>query len=1006
VESQLDVIESKVDAFNLAVVLSQLDIIESKIGEVDSAIDVFISQVDLLNLSEIVSLLDIIDIGLEGINSQVDIVTSKIEAFDINRLESKIDIIDNIVDMTLSKVCDIDVQLGVVESKLDVFQHVESINDSAIISRLGALSASLYDDLIIDQRIESRLIGMDSQLDVVESKIDSLKNTTSINDALILTAIDDISINIDLSEIYSQLDVVESKIDANNCCSTIGAINSKLDVFQRTESINDSAIISRLGALSESLYDDLIIDQRIESRLIGMDSQLDVVESKINRIVGACAPTSISMAQTVSSSGSYALCNNITGTITIAASNVMLDLNNYKISAGIVVNSGLDQIAMRNGVVEGTTNGILVNSGTKNVIIENITVKNATLGSGIKFTNVTDATINGCTLTMNTTGLQLSNSHKINVSNTIADCNRNAGFDLISSTTNTFLNCKSLGTGQGNTVTSNNLVTGFVSLNGYGNIFERCIANSTQALSTVDSNSLIAGFALRGHEGGSKIIECEAANSTSSPNGYTIPYGILLEGSISSLISLTGGYPNASNDIYAVEWSPDGQYIALGGDVLDSGTGNEVQIVKFDRVANSLTTVTGVQSLAANERVNSLSWSSDGQYLAVALKKIPNGAKGLLIYSFDRQYGTLTLVASQLTRGTSGESVNSVSWSPNGQFLVAGGLELSGNTGNELQVFSFNRVAGTLTFVTSAISVTSTEQVTSVDWSPDGQYIAVGGIVLNKSLKVFKFDTSPGILTLVAEALGNTDNVYSVSWSPDGQYIAVGGFSLSGGDDAQVFRFNRADASLVKAADSGITGATIYTVSWSPDGQYLIIGGDDLTGGTNDEIQLFKFDRSQGALTSIAGIIPNTGEGRSLHWSPDGQYIALGGKNLSGNELQILNGLQFPNNNVITQNTVYCNSGGIYPSGVGISGPSICNFIVDNNAYSNPIPSALYKPVVPTNYYFVCNVFNQLSGQAPTALQNIALGGCEVISPPEDSILLLKQNKFLLYSLIDMVAAI
>ena len=80
----------------------------------------------------------------------------------------------------------------------------------------------------------------------------------------------------------------------------------------------------------------------------------------------------------------------------------------------------------------------------------------------------------------------------------------------------------------------------FVSANGNGNIFERCIANSTQALSTTDSNSLIAGFALRGSEGCTKIIDSESANSQTNVNGFTVPYGILLEGTLDSVQSITG----------------------------------------------------------------------------------------------------------------------------------------------------------------------------------------------------------------------------------------------------------------------------------------------------------------------------------------------------------------------------------------------------------------------------------------------------------------------------------
>ena len=72
-------------------------------------------------------------------------------------------------------------------------------------------------------------------------------------------------------------------------------------------------------------------------------------------------------------------------------------------------------------------------------------------------------------------------------------------------------------------------------------------------------------------------------------------------------------------------------------------------------------------------------------------------------------------------------------------------------------------------------------------------------------------------------------------------------------------------------------------------------------------------------------------------------------------------------------NTAYCNSGGQFPSGVGISGSSISNMIIQNSAFNNPVFNQTNKPVVYSDYQFVTNVFNQLFGDAPTLLQNISV---------------------------------
>ena len=233
---------------------------------------------------------------------------------------------------------------------------------------------------------------------------------------------------------------------------------------------------------------------------------------------------------TLTQSGHYCLANEITnGPITVAASNVDIDLNNLMAGQGIVINSGLGQIAIHNGTVNGgsTQDGIQVNAGTSGITVQDVTIQNAI--RGIAFESAIGASIENVTLTQNYTGLFLNNAYKINVSNTIASCNTYAGFELLASCTNSFSNCQALSTGEGNTQVINNYVFGFVSTDGHSNIFENCIANTTIGLSTTDANSLIAGFALRGSESCTKIIASESTNAQANSEGVTVPCGILLK---------------------------------------------------------------------------------------------------------------------------------------------------------------------------------------------------------------------------------------------------------------------------------------------------------------------------------------------------------------------------------------------------------------------------------------------------------------------------------------------
>ena len=75
--------------------------------------------------------------------------------------------------------------------------------------------------------------------------------------------------------------------------------------------------------------------------------------------------------------------------------------------------------------------------------------------------------------------------------------------------------------------------------------------------------------------------------------------------------------------------------------------------------------------------------------------------------------------------------------------------------------------------------------------------------------------------------------------------------------------------------------------------------------------------------------------------------------------------------------------------------------VIGNTAFNNPIPRGANAPIVELNYAFVTNVFNQLFGDAPTALQNISLSGIDPIWDRYDIPTGLNRLEALAESLID-----
>ncbi len=765
----------------------------------------------------------------------------------------------------------------------------------------------------------------------------------------------------------SQLDVIESKIAAIE----IGSASCDLDPI--------------LNAVSQS-------EELLCSKLETIDSQLDVIESKIE---SPCAATAILAATTITESGHYCVANNITdGPITIAASDVDLDLNDLKVTQGIVVNGGLTGIIIHNGTVEGGTSsdGIAVGAATTDVTIENVKIKNSV--RGIYFEQVGNASIEHVSLSRNTTGLQLNNSYKVTVCDSTAVCNNQAGFELIASTTNCFINNKAFATGEKNTTAFNNNVFGFVSTNGSGNIFERNIANATQALTTTDCNSIIAGFALRGSESCTKIISNEAANAQTSSAGFTIPYGIYLEGTLDQITIVTGEFgATTCSFLRWFDWSPDAKYVAAAGDLYGNDT-HKLQVFRYDRVRNKLIFVDGV---IVDCDVATVDWSPDGLFVALG-GDILAGGNELQIYKFDPSSCVLRYVTG--TFGSTG-SVNVVRWAPNAKFLAVGGNGLSPN---ELQIFQFDKVAQELSLVDSDFSPSSC--ITTIDWSPDGLYLAVGGNTMPLNpLYIYSFDSAFNRLDAVHSVLDSAASVNSIRWSSNGLYLAVGGKDLTA-NELQIFKFDRATEQLEYIDGALGTTGLASGVDWSPDGNYVAVGGCSLA---LSPLQLFSFDRCTQSLQFLDSTTTITGgEVINIAWSPDGGYIALGGNELApdDNQFQLYKAFEFPEKNIIMDNTVYCNGNELtltttlgtdtVVGGVGISGSSICNFIVNNNAYNNP-PSLTSADrtawIVGLNYQFVTNVYNQLFAQYPSKLQNISIDGCEAICQPEDLALLSKQNQ-------------
>jgi len=322
----------------------------------------------------------------------------------------------------------------------------------------------------------------------------------------------------------------------------------------------------------------------------------------------------------------------------------------------------------------------------------------------------------------------------------------------------------------------------------------------------------------------------------------------------------------ALGEVLSVSWSPDGKYLAAGGQSPDNTF--EVQVYSFD--GTNLSTFP-VSQKKYGTTVFSVTWSPDGKYLAIGGFE-PLSGDQVQIYSFDGSNLSLSPIASR----NYGSRVFSIAWSPDGNYLAVGGDEPV--NGQEIQIYSFDRVS---LAIIPIVGVNYGDRVYSVVWNPDGEHIAVGGsgpVSPHGQMEVYNFDTIG--LTLKSR-INYGGYVFAVSWSPDGRSLAVGGYDPVGvHGEFEIYAFDKTIKSLLVKSNFGLA---VYSISWSPDGKYIAVGGRE-PSSSHDELVVYGFGNKLSKITSrdYGNYI------YSVSWGPDWKNLVVGGYNpTSGNDIEV-----------------------------------------------------------------------------------------------------------------------
>ncbi len=266
-------------------------------------------------------------------------------------------------------------------------------------------------------------------------------------------------------------------------------------------------------------------------------------------------------------------------------------------------------------------------------------------------------------------------------------------------------------------------------------------------------------------------------------------------------------------EVNAVDWSPDGARLAIGGD---------------EGVVEILTLEGRRLWLRGEYRrpVYDVRWSPDGRRLASA-------AHDGTINIWDVQEDSVPIAGQTTTASLT------ISWSADGHRLARGCDEVSVLDSETGEIVENWAIPGQVAW--------------SVGWSPDGSHLAVGfrsgQIRLRDERTHRELDPFEGHTALVRR----------LAWTRDSQRLASG----SGDNTARVWNVvERRCALVLEGHEDDVT-----SVSWSPDGNFLASGSDDQT------VRIWSAENGKEA----ARLDGHTGIINSVAFSPDGTRVASAG---------------------------------------------------------------------------------------------------------------------------------
>ena len=360
------------------------------------------------------------------------------------------------------------------------------------------------------------------------------------------------------------------------------------------------------------------------------------------------------------------------------------------------------------------------------------------------------------------------------------------------------------------------------------------------------------------------------------------------------------------DDVYAVAFSPDGYYVATGGDYdaawrdySDGMANGIVRIWELGQRGDTLLPTAVLTLTAPTARVNSVAFSpmpppstAMARHAPYHLAAASNDGTVRIWQITPRAPGNVEADLELTLKGHT-DRVLAVAYSPTEDILA------SASADKTIRLWNQNTGKALLTLTGH------TAEVKSIAFSADGRYLISG----SRDLTVRVWDVmarNPNPLVVLKSGPKNV--VLAVAFSPDKRFLVAGtadnslrvwdqgfvaqqGLSTLGGHQSRVrgIAYSPDGLHLASSDDDGWTriwsletgetlhkfapvGKTVWNLAYSPDGQYLVTCAEDDNAYVWDAL-------SYGRVATLAG---HAGDVEDAAFSGDGRYLVTGGDDHKG----------------------------------------------------------------------------------------------------------------------------